>query len=125
MNEIRIYGIANCDVTRKTLAWFDKHNIEYSFHDHKKMGVSQELLQHWISKAGLQTVMNKRSNTWRGLPASVQEKLVNDDEAIKIMREHTSIIKRPVIECGGDVLVGFDEKAFGILVQIINQSLKQ
>lgn len=57
--------------------------------------------------------MNKRGTTWRQLDEKVQAKVTNQSAAIELMKEKTSVIKRPLIEVDGKVLVlGFDEKEY-------------
>jgi len=112
MAGVILYGIPNCDTTKKAMAWLNKKKISFSFHDYKQSGISKQKLEEWCSKAGLETIFNKRSTTWKELPASEQAKATNQAAAIKIMMEHNSIIKRPVIESGKDILVGFNEEQY-------------
>ena len=112
MEKIIVYGIPNCDIIKKTLGWFKKNNIHVEFHDYKNSGIAKEKLTDWIKKAGLELILNKRSTTWRELPVIEQEKITDDTAAIKLMMKNTSIIKRPVIESGDKILVGYDEAAF-------------
>ena len=109
MKKINIYGIPNCDIIKKTLAWFKKNNINIEFHDYKTAGIAKEKLAGWIKKAGLDVILNKRSTTWRELTVAEQQKITGTEQAIKLMIENTSIIKRPVIEFGDKVFVGYDD----------------
>lgn len=109
---IIIYGIPNCDTIKKTLGWFTKNKIEFEFHDYKKSGISKEKLNAWCKLAGWEIVLNKKSSTWRNLPKEEQEKITNQTKAIALMQHQNSIIKRPVIEIGDKILVGFDENIF-------------
>ena len=111
MKKIIVYGIPNCDIIKKTLLWFKNNDINVEFHDYKNSGITKDKLAGWIKKAGLDIILNKRSTTWRELPVSVQQKTTGPDQAIKLMIENTSIIKRPVIESGDKILVGYDESA--------------
>lgn len=107
-----VYGIPNCDTVKKALAWLGKHNIPFQFHDFKTEGITAKKLDHWINKTGLEIVLNKKSTTWRNLPVEVQNRMDNKREAVKVMQEQTSIIKRPVVESGDNVSFGFSEDAF-------------
>ena len=109
MRTITIYGIPNCDTVKKTLDWFKQKNIPISFHDYKKEGISKEKLTAWCKLTGWQILLNKKSATWRGLSAEEQEKVTTQTAAIQLMMNNTSIIKRPVIEIGKEMLVGFKE----------------
>ena len=109
MTSITIYGIPNCDIVKKTFTWFNKNKLAVQFHDYKKEGISKNKLDNWIGLAGIEKILNKRSTTWRELPAAEQEKAATKDGAIELMRANTSLIKRPVIEYQGKILVGYDE----------------
>jgi arsenate reductase len=106
----KVYGIPNCDMIKKTTSWLQEHKLAFEFHDYRKEGISTEKLADWCKQKGWETIFNKRSTTWKELPASVQNTITNEKEAIKIMAEHTTIIKRPVIEKNGKlVAVGFTD----------------
>jgi Spx/MgsR family transcriptional regulator len=79
------------------------------FHDYKKEGISKEKLTTWSKQVGWEVLLNKKSTTWRSLSADEQIKITTSAAAIKLMQINTSIIKRPVIEFGNHLLVGFDE----------------
>lgn len=112
MNKITIYGIANCDTIKKTLDWYKNKNIAVEFHDYKKLGISKEKLAAWSKKLGYEVLLNKKSTTWRSLSKEEQQKVTGEAEAIKLMIQFTSVIKRPVIEINDHVLVGFNETNF-------------
>jgi arsenate reductase len=107
-----VYGIPNCDTIKKTLDWFKENKIKYEFHDYKKSGITKEKLLEWCEKTSLDILLNKKSSTWRSLSASEQQKAATKTGAIKIMMENNSIIKRPVIETGNVILVGYNEEEF-------------
>lgn len=109
MEKVTVYGIPNCDTTKKALALLKKHKIDFSFHDYKQEGISKAKLEEWCSKAGLETIFNKRSTTWKELSGAEQKKIIDQPAAVKIMMEHNSIIKRPIIEMGKKLIVGFKE----------------
>lgn len=109
MRTITIYGIPNCNTVKKTLDWFKQKNISILFHDYKKEGISKEKLTAWCKLTGWEILLNKKSATWRGLSAEEQNKVINQTAAIQLMMNNTSIIKRPVIEIGDKMLVGYNE----------------
>jgi len=109
-SKVTVYGIPNCDTIKKTLDWFKAHDQPVTFHDYKKDSISKEKLTEWSKAAGWEKLLNKKSTTWRGLSLAEQEKVTTQASAIKLMQHHNSIIKRPVIEADGKLLVGFDEK---------------
>jgi len=112
MKNITLYGIPNCDTTKKAITWLSKNNIAFTFHDYKLQGITKEKLATWCNKQGWETIFNKRSTTWRELPETAQQKIINREEAIKIMLINNSIIKRPVIEHNGNIIVGFNEEQY-------------
>ena len=112
MAKITVYGIPNCDTIKKTLDWFTKKKIEIDFWDYKTKGIAKEKLNGWCKQVGWIVLLNKKSTTWRSLTLAEQEKITSQAAAVKLMIENNSIIKRPVVEFGGNIFVGFDEAAF-------------
>jgi arsenate reductase len=113
-----VYGIPNCDVIKKVINWFQDKKISYVLHDYKKESISSDTLKHWCKQVGWETIFNKRSTTWKELGETVQSTVTGEDAAIRIMMEHTSIIKRPVIEKNGKVIVvGFDAAKYEKLIR--------
>ena len=111
-----LYGIPNCDTVKKARTWLDQHKISYQFHDFKQAGIDAKSIQRWIDAMGIDIVLNKKSTTWRGLDATQQASAANVKKAIQLMREHTSLIKRPVLEQNDQVLaVGFDAAKYSSL----------
>ena len=104
-----LYGISNCDTTRKAVALLKKNKVDFSFHDYKQQGISRQKLEAWCKDRGWETIFNKRSTTWRELSEAEQAKAVNQQVAIKLMMENNSTIKRPVIEFDKRLVVGFNE----------------
>ena len=105
---VRIYGIKNCDTMKKAFAWLDEAGIAYAFHDYKKAGIDEATLARWCTRAGWQALLNTGGTTWRKLDPARQA-VAGQDEAIALMREHTSVIRRPLVELDdGELLIGFD-----------------
>jgi Spx/MgsR family transcriptional regulator len=107
-----VYGIPNCDTVKKSLDWLKKNKIDYEFHDYKKSGITKAKLEAWSKKVGWEVLVNKKGTTWRKLTPEEQEKVTTQSAAIKVMMENNSIIKRPVVEVGEKLLVGFNETDF-------------
>jgi arsenate reductase (glutaredoxin) len=112
MQQTIIYGIPNCDTTKKAMTWLQKNNIAFSFHDYKLQGISKEKLNEWCAIKGWEVIFNKRSTTWRELPVAEQQKVTGQAEAVIIMLTNNSIIKRPIIENDGKLIVGFNEAEY-------------
>ena len=108
MTQIVLYGIPNCDTVRKARKWLDTEGVDHRFHDFRKDGTDPERLAGWVRTAGRDTLLNRRGTTWRKLPDTAKE-AIDDDAGISLMVEHPALIKRPVVEHAGGLLVGFDE----------------
>ena len=106
---MKVYGIPNCNTVKKGLDWLKENQVEYEFHDFKKKGITKEKLQQWTKVSGWEKLLNKKGTTWRSLPPEEQQKITDEMSAIELMIEKPSIIKRPVVEKGRKLLVGFDE----------------
>ena len=110
---ITIYGIKNCDTMEKAHAWLDKHGVAYDFHDYKTSGIARERLERWSKKVGWETLLNRAGTTFRKLPDKDKTSL-DAKKAVALMLAQPSMIKRPVLELGGDqVLVGFTPELYG------------
>jgi arsenate reductase len=108
-----VYGIKNCNTVKTALDWLKKNKIEFEFHDYKAKGISEAKLKDWSKQVGWESLVNKRGTTWRQLDESVQKKITSENSAIALMKEKTSVIKRPLIENEGKIVtLGFDEAAY-------------
>lgn len=107
---IHLYGIPNCDTVKKARKWCDANGVEYTFHDYKKEGAEREKLERWADAVGWEVLLNRRGTTFRKL-ADADKADIDRDKAIRLMLDHTSMIKRPVAEHddGDRILVGFNE----------------
>lgn len=103
---ITLYGIPNCDTVKKARAWLDSHGIAYSFHDYKKVGADAVKLEQWCEAAGWETILNRAGTTFKKLPDADKTGL-DQKKAIALMLAQPSMIKRPVVEHMGGLLVGF------------------
>ena len=103
---IAMYGIKNCDTIKKARAWMAANHIAYDFHDYKAEGADHARLLKWIEAVGWEVLLNRAGTTFRKLP-DADKADVDQDKAVALMLAHTSVIKRPVLEYPGGVLVGF------------------
>jgi len=101
-----IYGIKNCDTMKKARAWLDKHGVEYTFHDYKSAGIERAKLERWAKKVGWEALLNRAGTTFRNLPDNDKASL-DRKKAVALMMKHPSLIKRPVLDADGHLLVGF------------------
>ncbi len=109
---MKVYGIPNCDTVKKALDWLRANNVAYEFHNFKKEGLSTEKLGEWDAKAGYEKFLNKKSTTWNQLDPEVKESIKTNTDALKLLQEKTSMIKRPVIETDNFLFFGFDEGVY-------------
>jgi len=108
-----VYGIKSCDSVKKATTWLTKKKIKFEFHDYKAEGISEAKLQSWTKQIGWERLLNKKSTTWRDLGEEGQLKVTNEKAAIAVMKEKTSVIKRPLIELDNQVMaVGFNEEEY-------------
>lgn len=95
--QITLYGIPNCDTVKKARAWLSERSLDYVFHDFKKQGISPEQLRVWCETLGVDQVLNRKGTTWRALTPTQQQNASEFESALRLMQEHTSLIKRPVV----------------------------
>ncbi len=107
---ISVYGIPNCDTVKKARKWLDASSVEYQFHNFKTDGVEREALERWADRVSWEVLLNRRGTTYRKLPEEDRADMTRE-KAIALMQEHTSLIKRPVVEVqkGQRVLIGFTQ----------------
>jgi Spx/MgsR family transcriptional regulator len=108
---ITIYGIKNCDTMKKARAWLDGKGVAYDFHDYKVAGIDKDRLKAWSDKAGWETLLNRAGTTFKKLPDGDKEGL-NERKALALMLAQPSMIKRPVLDVGGKLLVGFKPEVY-------------
>lgn len=104
---IHVYGIPNCDTVKKARKWLDAKGIGYTFHDYKKEGADAVKLAEWSDAAGWEKLFNRRGTMFRAL-MDADKANIDREKAIRLMQANPSLIKRPVVEHPGGVLVGFD-----------------
>jgi arsenate reductase len=106
-----IYGIKNCDTMKKARGWLDSHGVAYGFHDYKTDGIAKDKLKHWADELGWEALLNRAGTTFRKLPDSDKEGL-NERKALALMLAQPSMIKRPVLDRDGKLLVGFKPEIY-------------
>ena len=103
---VTIYGIKNCDTMKKARAWLDARGVAYAFHDYKAAGIERTRLEAWAREVGWETLLNRAGTTFRTLPEASKAALT-ETKAIALLLDQPSMIKRPVLDSGGRLLVGF------------------
>ena len=114
---ITIYGIHNCDTVKKTRKWFDTNEVSYAYHDFRNDGFEPELALRWSESIDHNLLINRRSTTWKQL-SEAQKQMLNDSETdgsgiveliAKLIVEHPTLIKRPVIDTQSEIFIGYNE----------------
>ena len=108
---ITLYGIKNCDTMKKARAWLDEAGVHYGFHDYKTSGIDRAQLERWSKVAGWETLLNRAGTTFRKLPETDKQDL-DAKKALSLMLAQPSMIKRPVLENGRQLLVGFKPETY-------------
>ena len=109
--QILLYGIHNCDKVKKARNWLDAQNLDHQFVDFRKDGTDKLKIKRWIDTLGADTLLNKRGTTWRKLSPE-QQQLDSVRDLVSLLSEHPTLIKRPVLEAGKELLVGFSEVTY-------------
>jgi arsenate reductase len=109
-----VYGIKNCDTMKKAFTWLDDHGVRYDFHDYKKEGIDLAQLKAWSKQSGWEALLNRAGTTWRKLSPAQQADMAQS-KAFELMVENPSLIKRPILEEGSTVLVGFSADRYASL----------
>ena len=108
---VTIYGIRNCDTMKKARAWLDAHGVASAFHDYKTAGIDRATLESWVKQVGWETLLNRAGTTFRKLPDADKADL-DEAKAIALMLAQPSMIKRPVLVRGSELLVGFKPETY-------------
>ncbi|WP_374570099.1 ArsC family reductase [Phenylobacterium sp.] len=113
---VTIYGIKACDTMKKARDWLDGHGVAYAFHDYKTAGIDRARLEAWVRALGWEPLLNKAGTTFRKLPDEAKQG-IDADKAIELMLAQPSMIKRPVLDLGDRLLVGFKPDAYAAAVR--------
>jgi len=106
-----VFGIKNCDTIKRARVWLEANGVEYNFHDYKCLGVDLAKLKGWAAEVGWERLLNRAGTTFRKLPDADKEGL-DEVKALRLMLAQPSMIKRPIVETKGALLVGFDAERF-------------
>ena len=104
---ITLYGIKNCDTVKKARRWMEQHAIDYDFHDFREDGLQPEQVQAWLDELGWETLVNRRSTTWKQLDPAVRDSL-DASSVLPLILEQPTLVKRPLLDTGAQRHVGFN-----------------
>jgi arsenate reductase len=111
MSGVTVYGIKACDTMKKARTWLEDHGVEYAFHDYKAVGVDRATLEAWADRVDWKVLLNTAGTTFRKLP-DADKADIDRSKAIGLMLAQPSMIKRPVVDTGDRLLVGFKPEIF-------------
>ena len=112
---MKVYGIPNCNTVKKARTWLEEHGQAYEFHDYKKLGVPEATLKAAMKQLGWEALVNRAGPTWRKLPDEVKASVTDAATALAVMKDHASVIKRPLLERDGQFEAGFKEERYTAL----------
>ncbi|MBD2747863.1 ArsC family reductase [Microvirga sp. BT688] len=113
---VTLYGIKNCDTMKKARVWLDAKGVAYTFHDYKAEGIDRARLEGWARSVGWETLLNRAGTTFRKLPDADKAGL-DESRALALMLDQPSMIKRPVLDLDGRLLVGFKPEMYEAAVR--------
>jgi arsenate reductase len=111
-----MYGIVNCDTIKKARVWLESHDVAYRFHDYRAEGLEANRLNGWVGKVGWEVLLNKASTTFREL-SDMEKQSLDEKKAKALMLAKPTMIKRPVLEVGDRILVGFKPDVYQAAVK--------
>ena len=112
-----LYGISNCDTVKKAQRWLTSNDVEFTFHDFRKDGLSEAQLQEWVAAVGWEALLNKRSTSWRAL-SDEQKADLNQEKAIALMMEAPTLVRRPVLAKDGQFKTGFKDTDYQVFFNL-------
>jgi len=110
-----LYGIKNCDSVKKARKWLSENGVDYQFHDFRSDGITEELVQSFISQGSWEILLNKRSTSWKQLDAADKEN-ITEEKVIALMLATPTLIKRPVLVAEDHFFVGFNPETYQTLL---------
>lgn len=117
MSNINIYGIKNCDTMKKAMTWLTDHGVDFEFHDYKKVGADQGVLEKAMMQCGWENVINRRGTTWRKLSEDLREGM-DEEIALQAAIENPSLLKRPMLVVEGKVYLGFKPDQYAQIFKV-------
>ena len=117
---ITMYGIKNCDTVKKARDWLDSHDVQYAFHDYRTAGIDRARLEGWSKKLGWEALLNRVGTTFRKLP-DADKAVSGERKAVALMLAQPSMIKRPVLDLDGRLLVGFKPELYKDAVRAVQR----
>ncbi len=111
---VTLYGLKTCDTTRAARKWLDATGVSHTFHDVREDGLTRPRVESWVKQLGWEKVLNKASTTWRELPEA-EKAGIDSKKAVALLLAHPTLVKRPVLDRGGEFTLGFRPAVYGAL----------
>ena len=111
MSSVILYGIKNCDTVKKARKWLDNHSVPYTFHDFRVDGINKTLVNNFLKQIDLEVLINKRGTSWRKL-SDKEKEFKNKTQAVELILNNPTIIKRPVLDVNKKIHVGYREESY-------------
>ncbi len=108
---VTLYGIKNCDTVKKARKWLEANSVPYSFHDFRVDGINKTLVNNFLKQIDIETLINKRGTTWRKL-SDKEKEIKTKAQAVELMVENPTIIKRPVLDVKSKHHIGFKDEQY-------------
>lgn len=108
-----LFGIPNCDSVKKARSFLQQAHIDYQFHDFRKDGLTEHIIQAWLLSVNFDDLINKRSTTWKQLTDTQRQAIMQQD--ITLLCQHPTLIKRPVLQTEQRILIGFKPQEYEAL----------
>jgi len=108
---LTVYGIKSCDTCRQARKYLAEQNIEFRFHDVRDDGLDVQMLERWSGRIEWEKLLNRRSLTWRKIP-EVDRTGIDKENALALILERPTLLKRPVLETEQFLAVGFSAERF-------------
>lgn len=118
LSAMKVYGIRNCDTVKKARKFLEEAGIDYAFHDYKKDGVDADRLEAFVQEFGWDAVLNRRGTTWRRLDEATRDGVTDARNALEVMLDNPSVIKRPIVEGASKNFIGFDAVAWEMALEL-------
>lgn len=113
--EIVLYGIETCDQVRKARQWLRAHGVAHRYHDFRRDGLTAEMLARWFGRVPWDALVNRKGLTWRRLDVARRAAVTDQPSAAELLLAEPTIVKRPVLEAGDRLMVGFSEAVYASL----------
>lgn len=108
---ITLYGIKNCDTVKKARKWLDQHGVDYRFHDFREDGLDEDAVRGWLEELGWETLVNRRSTSWKALDEQTRQNM-DTQTALSAIMEQPTLIKRPLLDTGHERFTGFSAASY-------------